>query len=371
MNNEILKRYQRQALQVMQEQVKRNDLLKEGNQQFSVENKRRSIVQGHNAQGHRRLLNPSDIEKGLMYGIDDVFMTTLGGELRALNTQDLLAIRDNIETLNNQYAKGITAKKVMRLSLGIDKRRANQQIHLVVPLSLKDNVVKFMTNASGDNKAQVHYLHVEFTTLSKALLTGEKPDFKAIEKICAGNIRFECDCGRHTYWYRYLATLGGYGYGRLEHAYPKERNPYLSGVACKHAIRVMQYILSPSFAHDMQRKINKLRQAQAIKNQKTTKTHLKQVVEQQVAKGFKALQHNIKHAEQEMLRLERKRQKRIETQQRQAERKQLAETAKKHGKETARRIKQQQIQKEQQQMIDALLKMGFTEQQIANFRRKR
>jgi hypothetical protein len=63
-------------------------------------------------------------------------------------------------------------------------------------------------------------------------------------RLRKGPLKFECDCGRHRYWFRYIATIGGYNAGRPETGYPKIRNPKLFGVACKHVLRVMSDIES-------------------------------------------------------------------------------------------------------------------------------
>ncbi|MCV5390784.1 phage tail protein, partial [Escherichia coli] len=62
---------------------------------------------------------------------------------------------------------------------------------------------------------------------------------------CAGRISFDCDCGRHQYWYRYLATMGNYCIAPpKEFAFPKIRNPELSGVACKHVLKAATMLQS-------------------------------------------------------------------------------------------------------------------------------
>lgn len=363
--------YLARATAVINEKIKQTTLLRESNSVFANEQKQRNKVKDYNTFGHRRFLTANDIEKGIEYGIEDVYMTTLGGVLRPLTNQDLKALKHNIDLLNQQYSKGITAKKVIDLSLSQDKERSNKQIHMVLPLSIKGNVVRFMTNASGEHGRMEHYIHVQFETITGALLGGDFSQDVA-RKISLGKLKFECDCEHHRYVYRYLATVAGWNYGREEYAYPKIRNPTLAGVACKHVLRVMQYIRNPSFSQYLFKVLEKQRKtALSSSSQKTSEARLRHKVDKLVEKGLKDLKHNLKHAEQEMIRLETKRQKRIETQQRQAERKRLAETAKKHGKETARRIEQQLEQKIEQQMINALREMKFTEQQIANFRRKR
>lgn len=61
----------------------------------------------------------------------------------------------------------------------------------------------------------------------------------AVRKILDGRISFECPCGRHQYWYRYMATVGNYAIEPLEHGFPKIRNPGLFGCCCKHVLKVL------------------------------------------------------------------------------------------------------------------------------------
>lgn len=54
-----------------------------------------------------------------------------------------------------------------------------------------------------------------------------------------GWISFNCNCGRHRFWYRYLFTIGGFGLDPEEHVFPKIRNPGLKGCCCKHVIKTL------------------------------------------------------------------------------------------------------------------------------------
>jgi hypothetical protein len=99
-----------------------------------------------------------------------------------------------------------------------------------------------MTNASKESKDDRHHVTVEFMGYPVAVSGPEKSAAKAALLMRRQNVRFDCDCGRHTYWYRYLATIGNYNAGRAESGYPKIRNPNLAGMACKHVLRVMTEI---------------------------------------------------------------------------------------------------------------------------------
>jgi hypothetical protein len=104
-----------------------------------------------------------------------------------------------------------------------------------------------VTNASATSNVTRHYVTVEMLGYG-AMLTGAKDPSSYVIKsnVSGGKVRFDCDCGRHRYWYRFIATKGKYNYGMDEQGYPKIRNPNLVGVACKHVLRVMHQILSAS-----------------------------------------------------------------------------------------------------------------------------
>ncbi|ENV14243.1 hypothetical protein F965_00486 [Acinetobacter schindleri NIPH 900] len=190
-------------------------------------------------------LRPQDINKSIEYGVDRVFTTTLGGIKRFVTRDDLIAFKQNIAVIGDRFKKGITAKQIISLSLPVDVERANEQINLTLPHSHKGGVFHFITNASKDSKDTHHHVHVQFASFKRLASNESKiPLLTTKEKLNHGRLRFECDCGRHNYWYRYMATIGGYGYGRKELGYPKEKNPELAGVACKHIIAVMGYLLS-------------------------------------------------------------------------------------------------------------------------------
>lgn len=172
------------------------------------------------------------------YDSSRALMTTIGGEPREITAKDLEAFRKNIATVRKAFKQGITADQVLDLSLKIDLDRAKAQIHTALPVRYKGNVLHFMTNASKDSDVKQHYVTVKFLDLG-AIATTPIPLLTATKQVANGYLAFDCDCGRHTFWYRYISTIGGFNAGRAETGFPKIRNPNLSGVACKHVLRVM------------------------------------------------------------------------------------------------------------------------------------
>lgn len=353
--------------QLMQKKSQQRNLHQESKSLFSAEKLRRQQVgRGDVGQIQPVFLRPQDIQKGVDYDVQKVYLTTLGGTKRFLTRADLIAFSENIELLQDQYKKGITAKQVIDLSLDIDIERSNKQIYLAQPLSQKNGVVRFMTNASGENKETEHYVNVQFLAYQSLVLAPVAISTQDIKKkLCYGKLKFECSCGRHTFWYRYVASVGGYGYGRIEEGYPKEKNPNLAGVACKHALRVMSKIISPSFLAYIEKQLKKERSSQSGLLQKTSSSVLQKEMLAQADQQQKAMIRNQKKAQQELLRrsdrLAKKQQAKID-QQRKSE---LAKIEKQQGKEAMIRAQNQQKQ-DDINTLRALLRMGQISQEQFN-----
>jgi hypothetical protein len=206
------------------------------------------------------ILLPKDRELGF-WDANKIFETTLGmggpwTERRKITAEDLRAFQHKVDAVRERYRYGITPKQVIGLSLDDDRQRAREQIHIAVPVygtTQKTNsettaVVRFMTNAGPDSQAKPprHHVHVQFMSFYAAVEATGLNAKKAAQWLRTTHIRFDCDCGRHTFFYRFIASTGGFAYGRVETGFPKIRNPNLTGITCKHVIRVMQQIDSSS-----------------------------------------------------------------------------------------------------------------------------
>lgn len=199
------------------------------------------------------ILSPSEMRGD--YDAARLLTTTLGmtgGKQRELTPDDLAAFRQNARALGQRFKGGITARQVIDMSLTIDRKRAREEITQAVPAAargVKDSSrkvdrleVRFITNASKKYGASRHHVMVEFLGYSAAVASGALSASKAAALMRKQGVRFDCDCGRHQFWFRYVATVGNYNAGRAENGFPKIRNPGLTGVACKHVLRVMAEI---------------------------------------------------------------------------------------------------------------------------------
>lgn len=144
---------------------------------------------------------------------------------------------------------GITYSQVVAQSTSIDIKRASNRvddgtgIKAATFLGMKHNLAVISVRASDASIHQHHRVKIRFEewdqSVEDAGEDGAKKD-RIAAALCKGRVSFDCDCGRHQYWYRYMATAGNYVVAPpKEYAYPKVRNPELSGVACKHVLHAL------------------------------------------------------------------------------------------------------------------------------------
>ena len=307
-----------QAYQQMQEALTNGSLRRDLQGRRSVDNQQRKLAEReieYDDQGRKiprpMFLRPEDIAKGKDYDVEKVLFTTLGQQKgdrpRRITRDDILAFQDNILLLKDQYKKGITIQNIVNLSLQDDIDRANEQIHMAVPLSRKSGLVHFLTNAGPNSKVQNHHVEVEFSNFNSVVFDIKKEAVSTVKnRIANGKIKFECDCERHTFWFRYMATIGGYGLGRQEGGFPKVRNPHLSGVACKHVLRVVHWILSPAGIQYLKKQVEVERTKQVGARYKQSNAKINDHLNQQMVDiesgKAKPIIPNIQKAEQEMMR---------------------------------------------------------------------
>lgn len=172
-----------------------------------------------------------------------LLMTTLGGRPRPITMADLRQFEHSARQLGDRFKGGITARGVVDASLQVDRDRANEQIRTAVIHRAAAGKLHFVTNAGPDSDVTRHHVHVEFPGFSSYAASPIDPK-RVARSMLNSALKFECDCGRFTFWYRFIATKGRFVAGRLETGFPRIRNPRLVGVACKHALRVMQAVLT-------------------------------------------------------------------------------------------------------------------------------
>lgn len=191
-----------------------------------------------------KILSADDM--GGLYEPKRALFTTIDGKPRMLTFDDILAFKaavKDIQRMHGQHGKqasgGILVKKVIDLATPQDRERANKQIHTAFPVVDRGGgVVQFQTNAGPNSDVSRHTVMVQFLSYDTALSGGDSAA-NAAKLLARGKVKYDCDCNRHTFWFRYIASIGNFNYGRAEDGFPRIRNPKLYGVACKHVIKVM------------------------------------------------------------------------------------------------------------------------------------
>jgi hypothetical protein len=114
---------------------------------------------------------------------------------------------------------------------------------------LRNHVLFFRVTSSGQNPRHTHYeVRIRLEDWQREMVRRTGAYIVPAQKACRGRVSFDCACGRHQYWFRYLATIGGFALDPLEHGFPKIRNPRLLGCACKHVIKAVAVMQTP-FVH--------------------------------------------------------------------------------------------------------------------------
>lgn len=192
----------------------------------------------------RKILNASEVSGE--YDASRMLDTTLGGVKRKITNDDLAAFRQNARTAGQRFKGGIKVRGVVDLSTNEDLKRARTQIRTAVaaaskPLKTGALEVRFIVSASGRTPGAPsrYQATVEFLEFEALVANGGLTPQKAAVRLRQGGVRFDCTCDHHRYRLRYIATIGGFNAGRSETGFPKITNPSLSGVACKHVLRVM------------------------------------------------------------------------------------------------------------------------------------
>lgn len=203
------------------------------------------------------------------------------GLYETLSDADLKQFAQNINNAAENFKGGITPQQVIDWSLPADRERANKEIFLAFAIKRQGDTVKYVTNASKQSKDKQHYVSVQFLGYLP-LLTGAKSMGAAAIKtaVTGGKVRVTCDCGRWQYHgYNYMAGLGNYQLGQKETRYPFIKNRQLVGLACKHILRVMHVITSPTGAQYWVNQAKKDREATNSNNSGDKPTAAQQAAE--------------------------------------------------------------------------------------------
>ncbi|MDE5832047.1 MAG: hypothetical protein K2H64_03530 [Desulfovibrio sp.] len=141
--------------------------------------------------------------------------------------------------IGGKSVRGVPYAKLFLASRAIDVERS-KTVRNVILYQRKGNILYFQVSGNSRPHYRVQIRLEEWDDY----IAEATPIFKAVNSIVRGRISFECPCGRHQYWYRYMATLGKYAIEPLETGFPKIRNKGLFGCCCKHVLKVLKELVS-------------------------------------------------------------------------------------------------------------------------------
>jgi hypothetical protein len=145
----------------------------------------------------------------------------------------------------SESTRGVTVAELIRSSRKIDIQRAKKITNSTL-YGVDGSILLFRAKASDDSKSSYHHVKVRLEDWEHEVRNGEGGAYlRAAAGAVRGKVSFDCDCGRHQYWYRYLATIGGFALDPKEFVFPKIRNPKLQGCCCKHVIKTLAVMQAP------------------------------------------------------------------------------------------------------------------------------
>lgn len=247
-----------------------------------VEARTRAQADTERREAATTILSPGEVTGD--YDAGRMLQTTLGtGGARSLTHEDLRTFSKNVKTAGKRFKGGITAKSVIEHSAKVDRDRSNKEIHTAVPMQHKAGRLSFITNASPGSDVSRHHVTLDLLNYASAVSSPGKVSELA-KYLANGPLKFDCDCGRHTFWFRFISTIGGFNAGRAETGYPKIRNPNLRGVACKHVLRVMHQLTGTTARPVLMKMIEAGRDSVQRKTHLITKAEAEKMAKQQLAR---------------------------------------------------------------------------------------
>jgi hypothetical protein len=245
-------------------------LKSDANSRFKIERVARQDAQ---ARDDHKFLLPDEVRGDYDKAKRQLF-TTLGGGLTPITQEHLRQFAHTVRDLEGKMKGGITPKEVIDMARHDRVERAQEQIKFALPVSINGAVMRLMTNAGPDSKVARHYVDVQFIEFPKAVASPKKTAGEMARALVKRNVLFQCSCEDHRYMWRYIATVGGWNYGRPEVGFPKIKNPSLKGVSCKHVIRVMRTLGTPLVTKRIESAINSLRKSVEDKEIRISKADL-------------------------------------------------------------------------------------------------
>lgn len=188
-----------------------------------------------------------------------------------LSPQDLSKIAAHIKRRRQKFGvntakpqtslRGIPYSQLLRTSRPIDKERA-KEVRNAIFYGRQGDIFNFRVTG---NVRPFYRVQIRLESWGMLSAAPSVHALKAAQDMVNGRLSIECPCGRHQFWYRYLATIGDYAIEPKETDFPKIRNPALHGCCCKHVLKVLQLLKTNRFIFLLKQEIEKERKPTGAK----------------------------------------------------------------------------------------------------------
>lgn len=202
------------------------------------------------------LLTPALLRKHIKSGTDLVLAYGRKGATVSYTVDDLkrfVEARERADKAFRPETRGVPLAQLENASREADRQRS-QEVKSALLYKVSGNMLFFQVQGN----INPHYLvRVRLEDWERHLHNPYLNPLIAAKEAATGRISFDCACGRHQYWYRYLTQIGGFAINPpKEQDFPKIRNPGLTGCCCKHVLKVLrvlktnaiQAVLSPNWS---------------------------------------------------------------------------------------------------------------------------
>jgi hypothetical protein len=145
-----------------------------------------------------------------------------GVEFTLADLQKFNDTRIKTQATFNPSVSGSPVAQLLGASWTKDLERARKGIKTATLYRVSGDLLHFRT--SSETKPGTYHQVRGRLEEWKENLTGGKDCISSVRRAATGRISLDCDCKRHQFWFRYMATIGGYALEPFEYAFPKIRN---------------------------------------------------------------------------------------------------------------------------------------------------
>jgi hypothetical protein len=208
-------------------------------------------------------LDPKQMRKALLKGQIDPFEAVLwgtGADGSPFTLQDIQKFGSARKRVEKTFkpTQGAPAIKLMAASLYDDIMRSNSEIRGGGLHQITGAVLHFNIPSSGNTRGAPPFYGVRIRLDEWNSNLTSYADYKdAVKASVKGNVSIDCTCGRYQYYFRYVATAANVAMKPFEKDFPKITNPKLQGMCCKHQLRALKLMGTPTYSKLLEKQMEK------------------------------------------------------------------------------------------------------------------